>query len=62
METKRDLKPWLANKALEVAKNELKAEGKYQSEQIDDLARFKVEQEPTSYLVVAIIEYLEQLR
>lgn len=56
----KNIKDWVAKRAFEIAKEEVEAEGKHQWEQVPDVAQFRYSSDPNGYLILALIEYLEQ--
>lgn len=52
---------WISKRAYEIAKQEIKDEDKWQWELIEDATRLRISQDPTTYLVAAILEYLDEL-
>lgn len=58
----KDVKGWVSKRASEIAYEEVIAEGKHLHETADDVAKVRFNTNPEQYLILAILDYLEELK
>ncbi len=60
-QTKCDVRSFITKRSFEIARQEIEAQGKYSSEEVEDMAMARCQLDPHGYMILALIDYLEQL-